>query len=163
MKSATIRDLALAAQMIPWDTKETDVPFDARHAFKQAITADHYLQLLNERDELLAALQSLLSAVEFMTPNLDVLTGTDAIACQRELNEAKRESETAVAKATGTSELLKHYYAKNLKPICESLRDSVYKIYCHHKFTFYISYAVFMFAVSALGGIATIAILEWLF
>ena len=50
-------ELAKAAQRMPWETCETDVPFQARYAFKQAITADHYLEVLAQRDELLAALK----------------------------------------------------------------------------------------------------------
>lgn len=56
MSAQHIKELAEAARMMPWDTAKTDVPFDARYAFQQAITADHYLQLLSQRDELLAAL-----------------------------------------------------------------------------------------------------------
>jgi hypothetical protein len=48
--------------MMPWDKSETDVPYSARHAFKQAISAAHYLQLLNQRDELLNALKEISTA-----------------------------------------------------------------------------------------------------
>lgn len=42
----SLEQLAKAAQMMPWDKSQADVPFDARYAFSKAITADHYLELL---------------------------------------------------------------------------------------------------------------------
>jgi hypothetical protein len=42
----SIAALAEKARMMPWEKAAEDVPFDARYAFQQAITADHYLELL---------------------------------------------------------------------------------------------------------------------
>jgi hypothetical protein len=48
-------------------------------------------------EELVAALKKLLCATEFVSPNLDIMTGTDAIACQRELYSARSAAEAALA------------------------------------------------------------------
>lgn len=61
-----LKELAEAARRMPWDTSETDVPFEARYAFRKAITADHYLEVLGQRDELLEALQSFMVGAEAM-------------------------------------------------------------------------------------------------
>jgi hypothetical protein len=42
----SIAALAEEARMMPWEQSTTDVPFSARYAFQQAITADHYMELL---------------------------------------------------------------------------------------------------------------------
>jgi len=57
-----LRKLAEAAQMMPWDKSQTDIPHSARWAFKEAITGDHYVQLLNQRDELLESLRKISTA-----------------------------------------------------------------------------------------------------
>lgn len=48
---ASIKQLAEAAQMMPWDKSQADVPHSSRHAFGQAITADHYLEVLEALEE----------------------------------------------------------------------------------------------------------------
>lgn len=42
----SIAALAEQARMMPWDKSITDVPFADRYAFHLAITADHYMELL---------------------------------------------------------------------------------------------------------------------
>lgn len=48
----SIAALAVEAQMMPWEKDITDVPHSARYAFRQAITADHYIELLATLREL---------------------------------------------------------------------------------------------------------------
>lgn len=42
----TLKQLAEAAQSMPFDTSPSDVPLSDRLAFREAITADYFLQLL---------------------------------------------------------------------------------------------------------------------
>lgn len=52
----SLEQLAKAAQMMPWDKSQADVPFSQRHAFQQAITADHYLELLESLQSIVKSL-----------------------------------------------------------------------------------------------------------
>jgi len=52
---------------------------------------------MGDSDTTLAgALRSLLSATEFVAPNHDILSGTDAIACEKELRRARQGAEQAL-------------------------------------------------------------------
>jgi hypothetical protein len=51
----SIAALAEEARTMPWDKSITDVPHSARYAFQQAITADHYLELLDALQDLVEA------------------------------------------------------------------------------------------------------------
>lgn len=44
--SASLKELALAAERMPWDNSPNDVPLSARIAFKEAMTADVFLEML---------------------------------------------------------------------------------------------------------------------
>ncbi len=60
-------------------------------------------RLIAAAPEMLDALQRLLTATENLVPNLDLLSGTDAIACTREFNQATSFAALALGKATGSA------------------------------------------------------------
>jgi hypothetical protein len=69
----SLKALAEAAQRKPWDKSEYDPPFASRHAFKQAITADHYL-------EILAALEGVVRVADRATDEFDAARAAIAAA-----------------------------------------------------------------------------------
>ena len=82
----SVAALAEAARMMPWEKGVTDVPLSARWAFQQAITADHYLELLE--------------ALEWVV-NSTADEATDRRGVMVNMPEALRRARAAIAKATG--------------------------------------------------------------
>ena len=58
MSTLTLKQLAQGAEQMPWDQSPTDVPFELRHAFRQTITANYYLELLGALEEILGQVES---------------------------------------------------------------------------------------------------------
>jgi hypothetical protein len=81
----SIAALAEQARMMPWEKSVEDVPHSARWAFKQAITADHYLELLE-------ALQGLLAEAHSASKRL------------HEMSVWSQRARAAIEKATGSTE-----------------------------------------------------------
>lgn len=48
----TLRDLAEAARMMPWDKTRADIPFACRKAFSDAMTPEIFLEMLEALREI---------------------------------------------------------------------------------------------------------------
>lgn len=72
-----------------------DIEIDRlQREFDEAARLSHRYR--NDAERLRAALKGLISGGEFMAPNLDVLTGSDAIACSREWHAALAAASAAL-------------------------------------------------------------------
>lgn len=95
----SLKELAEAAQMMPWDRNERDVPFDARQVFKQAITADHYLEILAQRDEFSRRIDNIIGLAHARWPNVVTLENAwDKMAGSRMDAEMQRDKLLAALK-----------------------------------------------------------------